>query len=222
FKDTFSEIGNIIKKHNMKITMHPDQFVVLNSPKEAVVAKSIRELDYHVKVLDYLGLDSKAKLVLHVGGVYDDKKEAMKRFITNYKQLSQKIKDHLIIEHDDKLYSVKDCLYIHEQTGVPIVFDNFHHECLNNGEEEKKALEAVLKTWNPQKDGVPVTHYSSQNLNGPKGKHCDSIDIEHFKKYIENTKDLEFDIMLEIRDKEQSALETLSILHTIRKEMSVS
>jgi UV DNA damage endonuclease len=61
--------------------MHPDQFVLINAKDESIVERSISELDYHCDVLDLLGLDETAKVQIHVGGVYGDKSESMKRFV---------------------------------------------------------------------------------------------------------------------------------------------
>jgi UV DNA damage endonuclease len=61
FQLVFEQLGEFIKKYNIRISMHPDQFVVLSSPTNEVVENSINELRYHCKVLDAMGLDDTAK-----------------------------------------------------------------------------------------------------------------------------------------------------------------
>jgi UV DNA damage endonuclease len=103
--------------------MHPDQFVLINSPKEWIVDSSVRELTYHCSILDLMGLVESAKIQVHVGGAYGDKIWAMKTFEKNYNTfLSPNVRKRLVIENDDRLYNVNDCLIIHDRTGVPILF----------------------------------------------------------------------------------------------------
>jgi len=208
FKHEFKEIGNFIKENEFRISMHPDQFVLINSKSEKIVNNSIRELEYHCKVLDLMKLDSTAKVQIHVGGTYGDKQESIKRFIKNYFALSDTIKKRLVIENDDKSFSLQDCLLIHEKTKIPVLFDSFHHECLNNGESMKEAIEKAIETWK-SKDGILMTDYSNQEEGQRKGIHARHININKFRRYLQETKDFEFDIMLEIKDKEKSALEAI-------------
>lgn len=211
FKERFIEIGHFIIKNEIRISMHPDQFVLINSNKEEVIKRSIEDLKWHCEVLDLMRLDETAKVQIHVGGAYGDKKSAIDRFIENYGKLPRFIKKRLVIENDDKLYSLKDCLSVSKKTGAPIVFDSFHHSCLNNGELLSEAIRLSKKTWK-NKDGILMTDYSSQAPNERLGKHAAHIDMKNFSKYIRETRGSDFDIMLEIKDKENSALKAIDLI----------
>lgn len=52
FKDQLIEIGDIINDNHIRISMHPDQFVLINSPDDKIVTNSINELKYHGELLD--------------------------------------------------------------------------------------------------------------------------------------------------------------------------
>ncbi|SFG45925.1 UV DNA damage repair endonuclease UvsE [Pontibacter chinhatensis] len=207
FKMTFRRLGSYIKNNNMRISMHPDQFVVLNSPNEQTVRNSIAELVYQGSILDLMELDTTAKLQIHGGGAYGDKPAAIQRFAEVYHtQLPEAVKARLCVENDDRTYTLQDCLQLHELTGMPVIFDNLHHECVNNGEPMREAVEMAATTWQPDKDGILMMDYSSQAPNERRGKHVQSIEEQLFHDFLAETEGLDMDIMLEIKDKQESAL----------------
>jgi UV DNA damage endonuclease len=216
FLPTFQEIGEYIKQHAMRISMHPDQFVVLNSPKPETVQNSIAELVYQGSVMDLMGLDRTAKLQIHGGGAYGDKPTAISRFVEIYQQLPESVKARLVVENDDRTYSLRDCLEIHERTGIPILFDNFHHECNHNGEPMREAILLAAQTWGEQ-DGVLMMDYCSQQPGERKGKHVTSIQEELFREFMGQMEGIDADIMLEIKDKEASALQAVAILRELER-----
>lgn len=216
FKETFLELGNYIKQNNMRISMHPDQFVVLNSPTEQTVKNSIAELVYQGSVLDLMELDSAAKLQIHGGGAYGDKSSAIHRFAEVYKeQLPDAVKARLCVENDDRTYTLQDCLILHELTGIPVIFDNFHHECVNNGEPMRDAVQMAADTWHPERDGILMMDYSSQHHGERKGKHTPSIEEPLFHDFLVETEGVDMDIMLEIKDKESSAAKAVELARTL-------
>lgn len=214
FSKIFKTIGNFIKQNNIRISMHPDQFVVINSLSEEIFERSKNELIYHTKVLDLLGLDKSHKIQIHVGGSYNDKSSSIHRFIDRYQQLPQNVKARLVIENDEWKYSIQDCCFISSKTDIPVLFDSFHHSILNNGESMVQALQLAAKTWQ-KNDGVPMIDYSSQQKNKRKGTHTETIDLVDFRNFLTEAKELNFDIMLEIKDKEKSALTALAELHKL-------
>ncbi|MFX0177545.1 MAG: UV DNA damage repair endonuclease UvsE [Candidatus Hodarchaeota archaeon] len=211
FKSRFIEIGKIIKENNMRISMHPGQYTVLNSKNEDVFERSLKELRYHVDVLDLMELYPDAKVMTHIGGAYNDKEASIARFIERYHQLDSNIKERYVIENDDKIYTIDNCLKINEETGIPIILDIYHHECNNPGYDIIQALKKIIKTWN-EKDGIPIVHYSSEHPIKGKCRHADSIDLNHFKRFLEKTKEYDFDVMIEIKDKEKSLLAAKDII----------
>lgn len=215
FAAEFREIGNYIRANNLRVSFHPDQFVVLNSPSPAIVQRSIDELIYQGSMLDLMGLDSTAKLQIHVGGLYGERELAISRFAAVYAILPAVVKARVVVENDDRLYSLRDCLHLHELTGVPILFDNFHHECLNHGEPMHEALRLAAATWHPTTDGVPMMDYSSQALGERKGKHTASLVDDLFRGFLAELHGLNLDLMLEIKNKEASALRAVAILREL-------
>lgn len=215
FAAEFRAIGDYIKAHDMRVSFHPDQFVVLNSPNPDIVQRSIDELVYQGSMLDLMGLDSTAKLQIHLGGLYGDRESAIERFISVWHTLPKAVQVRLVVENDDRLFSLQDCLRLHAATGTPILFDNFHHECLNNGEPMSEALRLAAATWHPTLDGVMMMDYSSQSPGERRGKHVSSIEEELFRNFLRDLGDLDADIMLEIKDKEASAHKACGIMREL-------
>lgn len=208
FGSRLRRIGRMIRRQRMRISAHPDQFTLINSPDAGVLARSTAELRYHAELLDLMGLDLTAKIQIHVGGVYGDRRQGIARFVERFRRLPRAIRRRLVVENDDRLYPVADCLEASRRTGVPVLFDSFHHAVLNRGEPARAALAACCKTWR-RRDGLPMTDYSSQRPGGRAGRHAETIDGADFRRWLRVTRPLDFDVMLEIKDKERSALRAI-------------
>jgi UV DNA damage endonuclease len=210
FAGEFARIGEYIRQHGFRISMHPDQFVLLNAPDPAVFQRSIADLVYQTQVLDLMGLDTTAKVQIHLGGMYGDKPLSMDRFVKKYELLDPAIRNRLVIENDERLYTIEDCLAIHEKTGIPVIADSFHHALHNHGEPFSDLLKPLRKTWKAS-DGIPMVDYSSQEPGKRVGAHAEHIVPEEFRQFLRETRQADFDIMLEIKDKETSALSALGV-----------
>lgn len=210
FGDNFRRTGDFIKENKIRISMHPDQFIVLNSKKKEVLENSVRELKYHSDVMEAMKLDKSHKIQIHVGGVYGDKEESIKRFIERYHDLDVTIKKRLVIENDDRSYTASDCLSVSKATGIPVLFDYFHHQLNSKKEDLSEILDLISNTWK-RKDGIPMVDYSSQGPEKRPNSHAEKIDIGDFENFISRSRPYDIDIILEIKDKEKSAMKALKV-----------
>jgi UV DNA damage endonuclease len=209
FKDEFKRVGDYIKAKNFRVSAHPDHFTLLNSVKPEVLEASIRDLDYHVRILEAMGLDDyRYKLVLHAGGMYGNKEEAIKRFKTNYLKLPDRIGKRIILENDDKIYTVTDVLGICEELNIPMVLDVHHHNCANNGEDIEELLPRIFNTWNGEVY-PPKIHFSSPKSHKEYRSHADYIDYLDFTSFLNKVKVInkDIDFMLECKMKDRALLE---------------
>lgn len=162
----------------LRLSFHPDQFVVLNSPRADVVEASIRELEYHAIVAEWIGADV---INIHAGGVFGDRDAALAALAANFARLSPQAKSRLTIENDDKLYAPSHLLPLCRTLGVPLVYDVHHHRCLADGLSVEQATAEALSTWNRE----PLFHISSP-LNGWDGpqpnRHHDEVDPRDFPR----------------------------------------
>jgi UV DNA damage endonuclease len=83
FSSTLHRMGEFIKENDCRISMHPDQFCLINAKDENIINRSIAELDYHCRLLDEMELDSTAKIQIHVGGLYGDKQVTLWKKFSN-------------------------------------------------------------------------------------------------------------------------------------------
>jgi UV DNA damage endonuclease len=201
-KFELKKAGDFAKFHNMRINSHPGPFVVLTSPNETVVNNAIADLELHGKIFDMMGLSKTPfnNINIHCNGVYGDKKSAMDRFCKNFKRLSKSVRSRLTVENDDKatMYSVLDLMYIHQQIGIPIVFDYHHHNFCTGGLTEEEALKLAATTWT---DGIKQEVHYSEPKEGPKPQaHADYI------KQLPETYGLDIDVMVEAKAKELAIL----------------
>jgi UV DNA damage endonuclease len=213
-KRELKKAGDFAKYWGMRINSHPGPFNVLPSPNEKVIQSTIADLELHGKIFDMMGLEKSPynNINIHCNGVYGDKQAAMNRLITNFKRLSPSVRKRLTLENDDKasMYSVKDLMYIHKHTGIPIVFDYHHHQFCTGGLTEEEALKLAATTW---PDGIrQEVHYSESkalhenNLKEKPQAHS------YYINSLPDTYGLDLDIMVEAKGKE------LAILPFIIKE----
>jgi len=199
--------GTLAKKYRQRLTFHPGPFNVLASPNENVVKKTIIDLNKHSQIMDLMGLSTTPynKINIHVGGVYGDKASALQRWVDGFKLLDDNTKSRLTIENDDKesAYTVRDLMFIHQNTGIPIVFDYHHHTCHPDGMTHKEALEMAMSTW--PKDIIPIVHVSEPR---------DDKNFRAHHDYVYNKIDsygYDVDVMMEAKAKELAVLEYKNI-----------
>lgn len=224
-RDELAALGDKARRLNLRLSVHPAQYIVLNSPHEPVATASIRDFVAHAALLDALGADFNARIVTHAGGVYGDRQAAAARFVRRYAQLPEPVRRRLVLENDEVSWPATDILAIHQRTGIPLVFDNLHHAVNNpDGMPAQEALQAFLATW--PDDLTPKIHVSSQRsaersvarrdrktgarsdvlVAAKPGQHHDWIDVQEFIALLDGAGHLRFDVMLEAKQKQLALL----------------
>lgn len=223
-------LGRVASRLDIRLSLHPAQFVVLNSEDEEVAEKAMWDLDVQARLLDALDQGPEAVVVLHVGGVYGDKAAARERFVRNLDALSEPARRRLVVENDEASYTVEDCLWIHERVGLPVVFDHQHHRLNPGGLDTTDAARRALASWPP--DRVPKIHFSSARLDGRHSKrgggkrmkppllrqHADYVDPWTFAEFLDALRDRAFDVMIEAKAKDLAVLKLRDDLETLGRE----
>jgi len=216
-KDEFIEIGNFVKENGFRVSAHPDHFTLINSPKEHIFYESLKDLEYHANIFEAMGLEeAKYKLVMHVGGVYKDKKTSMQNFKNNFHRLPDRVRKRIILENDDKSYTASEVLELCKELSIPMVFDVHHHKCVNNGERIEDLLEEIFHTWEGE-SWPPKIHFSSPKSEKDFRSHADYVQLEEFLQFLQAARliNRDFDVMLEAKNKDNALLKLSSELEKV-------
>ena len=195
--------------------MHPGQYTLLNAKDTGVIQRSINDIRYHAAVLDALETDHTHKIVLHIGGEYGDKAQSIKRFKTHFKELDPSLRRRIVLENDDRHFHIGEVLETATALGIPAVFDSLHHTVNNCGGSNAHWIMACRLTW----DSRQKIHYSQQAADRKPGAHSDTVHVHEFMDFCEALPDRDIDIMLEVKDKNLSAVKCI-LCTTDRNEMS--
>ena len=151
----FAPIGETARKHDVRLSFHPDQFVVLASDREEVVNKSIEEFEYHVDMARWMGYGKTfqdMKINVHISG-----RQGPEGIRKAYQRLSPEARNTITIENEEITHGLEDCLTLSDL--LPIVLD-IHHHWVREGEYLPSAdgrISRIIDSWR----GIrPVCHYS--------------------------------------------------------------
>lgn len=148
-REDVARVGRRAAAQGVRLVLHPDQFVVLSSDSPQVVANSVKILETHARVMDYLEQprDPRALIEIHGG-----KSARAERLVKVVRGLPDAIRTRLAFENDEYAYSADEILEVCRAAEVPMVFDAHHHvvrEKLNSYEHPSvgEALAAARETW---------------------------------------------------------------------------
>jgi UV DNA damage endonuclease len=198
-------------RHDIRLSFHPDQFIVLSSPHKEVVESARKELEYQALLAEQVGADV---INIHGGGAYNDKGTTLQRFKKNFHLLPSAVQDRLSLENDDRTYTVADLAPICEELRIPLVYDVHHHRCRPDGLTEEEATALSRHTWD-MVGREPYFHISSP-LNGWQGNdsrpHADFIDPRDFPQCWRG---FNVTVDVEAKAKELAVLELQRVLDLI-------
>ena len=169
--------GALAQAYDIRLSLHPDQFIVLNSEREPVVHAAVRELELHGEVAELVGADV---IVVHGGGATGGVVAALERLERGMELLQPRVRERLALENDDRCFAPSSLLPLCERSGVPLVYDVHHHRCLGDGLSVAEATELAFATWGRRE---PHAHLSSPKggWTGPNTRaHADYIDPADF------------------------------------------
>lgn len=174
----FRQCGRFARHHGLRLTFHPDQFVLLSSPRPGVTSSSMAELAYQAQVAEWVHADV---INIHAGGGYGDKRAALARLSRALKRVPDRVRKRLTLENDERVYTPRDLLPFCRTEGVPFVYDVHHHRCLPDGYSVAQVTDMAMATW----DREPLFHVSSPRAGWGKphpNRHHDYVSPRDFPR----------------------------------------
>ena len=151
----FAPLGETARQNNVRLSFHPDQFVVLASDRPDVVNKSIEEFEYHVDMARWMGYGKTfqdIKINVHISG-----RQGPEGIRLAYQRLSPEARNSLTIENEENAWGLNDCLSLSDL--LPIVLDIHHHWC-REGEYLDPSDARVTRVIDSWRGLRPTLHYS--------------------------------------------------------------
>jgi len=223
FRDEWREIGDLVKKHRLRVSFHPNQFTLFTSPREDVTKNAVVDMEYHYRMLEAMGVEKESLINIHIGGAYGNKEESLERFRVNLKSLPAHIKEVMTLENDDKTYTTDETLKICQLEGVANIFD-YHHHMANLGEASlEQMLPQVFATWE-RRGLLPKIHISSPKTSSAFRSHADYVDIEFLQPLLEllHSMKQDVDFMIEAKMKDLAMLKLVEDISKIRGVKRIS
>ncbi|MUT65581.1 UV DNA damage repair endonuclease UvsE [Paenibacillus sp. NEAU-GSW1] len=222
--DSFSAVGEFVQKSDMRVSFHPDHFCVFSTPRPEVLASSQRDLDYHVRMLEAMGLSETVKNNIHIGGAYGNKLESGDRFVRQFTALPPRLRQRVTLENDDKTFNVCETLEAAEAANVPMVLDIHHHDVNDGGIAREQLVNQywprILNTW--EKEAIrlglaspgalpPKIHASSPRSDTDRRSHADGVEAKPLLRFLRDiaASTGRVDCMLEAKHKDAALLKLM-------------
>ena len=218
FAPRFRDIGRWVRVHGHRLSFHASHYTVLNSVQPHVVDAALADVTYMARVLEAMELDAEHKIILHVGAKTPTPREAVDRLDAVLQRVAPEYRRHLVLENDDRCFTLQEVLDVSRRVDLPVVVDVFHHQVLPGDWSElpcAELLDRTFATWKPG-SGVPKIHFSTQDPDKRPGAHAYGIDPDELRRFLRDSRaaSRDFDIMFESKGKDLTLREMMPIVAT--------
>lgn len=151
----FGQVGDIARKHNVTLSMHPGQFCCIVSDNDAIVARSLEELEYHADMVRWMGFGQSKldfKINVHLSG-----RRGVDGFDDAWNQMSPELRNCLTLENDEYQTGLEELLILKDKVGIVL---DIHHHLIKEHEYIKPddwRIQHVIDSWCGRR---PTIHYS--------------------------------------------------------------
>ncbi len=197
--DELRDTGALALSLDIRLSVHPGQYIRPSSLRPDVVERSLAELRTSARLLSLLG-GRDAVLVLHLGGAQEGKAAAARRF-ADALRAEEEVLRYLALENDERIWSLVEVAEVATSLGIPAITDTLHHHLNPGGLTLKEALDLSLPTWKVR-DARPKVHLSSQDPEKQVGAHAYSVEAGDWQALGAALGGRGADVMVEAKGKE--------------------
>jgi UV DNA damage endonuclease len=170
---SLAQARSLSQKHDIRLSFHPDQFVVLNSETDRVVKSSVQEMEHQAAVAGLVGAQA---LTLHAGGSAGGKEASLERLERGVDALAESARRLLALENDDRSFSPADLLPFCERAGIPFIYDVHHHRCKPDGLSVAEVTARAAATWKTREPWMHISSPKNGWTSSNPRLHADFID----------------------------------------------
>ena len=174
---SFQRAGAIAAELDIRLSFHPDQFVVLNSEREQVVTASLEEMDVQGNLASLVGADV---ITLHGGSAAGGLPDALTRLERGIARLAPPARERIALENDDRRFTPASLLPLCERLGVPLVYDVHHHRCNPDRLDIATATDLAVATWGGREPHFHISSPRSGWEGGDTRPHADYVTPNDF------------------------------------------
>lgn len=153
-----SILGDKARKYEIRLSLHPGQFCILNSKRSNVIKRSIMEFEYHVDVMRMMNFSGWHPYGMEVNVHGGSKEMGLTPLLSTIKMLSKEAQDWISIENDEYCFGVEDLHYLSEHCAI--LLDIHHHFIASKGEFIQPDDERIIPYINSWRGILPELHFS--------------------------------------------------------------
>ena len=151
----FGAVGDLARKNNVRLSMHPGQFTVLASCNPGIVERSIEEFEYHVDMVRWMGYGKTFqdfKINVHISG-----KQGPAGIISALTRLSPEARNCITIENDENCWGIDSSLELEKHCALVL---DIHHHWIRTGDYIQPSDDRVSRVIDSWRGVRPTMHYS--------------------------------------------------------------
>jgi UV DNA damage repair endonuclease len=151
----FARVGELARRLDVRLSMHPGQFTVLASDNDDIVDRSIEEFEYHTDVIRYMGYGKRFqdfKCNVHISG-----RRGPQGIIDALKRLSPEARNTITIENDENKWGLEHSLELADHCALVL---DIHHAWCREGTYVSPTSDQFARVIDSWRGVRPVIHYS--------------------------------------------------------------